>query len=127
MPFGPVAAAVAGGVASAGVGALLSGKQSSQAATGASNAQANLQPFVTPGVNALNQSSDLLGLNGPDAATKAMSTYQTSPGYQFQMDQGLRAVDAGAAGKGILRSGATLKAEQTFGQGLADSDFGNYY
>jgi hypothetical protein len=43
------------------------------------------------------------------------------------MDQGLRAVDAGAAAKGFGRSGATLKAEQTFGQGLADQDFNTYY
>ena len=43
------------------------------------------------------------------------------------MDQGLRAVDAGAAAKGLLRSGATLKAEQTFGTGLADQEFTNYY
>ena len=56
-----------------------------------------------------------------------MSTYQQSPGYQWQLGQGLRAVDAGAAAQGMLRSGATLKAEQTFGQGLANTDFGNYW
>ena len=71
--------------------------------------------------------ADLLGLNGPDAATTAMGNYHTSPGYQFALDQGLRATDAGAAAKGMLRSGATLKAEQTFGTGLADQDFTNYY
>jgi hypothetical protein len=27
----------------------------------------------------------------------------------------------------MLRSGATLKAEQTFGQGLANTDFGSYW
>jgi hypothetical protein len=36
-------------------------------------------------------------------------------------------VDAGAAAKGLLRSGATLKAEQTFGTGLADQSFKDYY
>jgi hypothetical protein len=36
-------------------------------------------------------------------------------------------VDAGAAASGMLRSGATLKAEQTFGTGLADQEFSNYY
>jgi hypothetical protein len=56
-----------------------------------------------------------------------MAKYQQSPGYAFQMQQGLRAVDAGAAAQGMLRSGATLKAEQVFGQGLADTDFGNYW
>ena len=56
-----------------------------------------------------------------------MGNFQTSPGYQFSRDQGLRAVDAGAAASGLLRSGATLKAEQTFGTGLADQEFTNYY
>ena len=57
-----------------------------------------------------------------------MAGFHTSPGYQFQLDQGLRAVDAGAAANGLLRSGAALKAEQTFGTGLADKEFApDYY
>jgi hypothetical protein len=56
-----------------------------------------------------------------------MQNFQTSPGYQFQLQQGLRGVDAGAAAKGMLRSGATLKQEETYGQGLANQDFSNYY
>jgi hypothetical protein len=96
----------------------------SQGVTTATN---QLSPWTTTGVPANADQADLLGLNGPDAATAAMAKYQTSPGYQFQLDQGLRAVDAGAAAKGMLRSGATLKAEQIFGAGLADSDFGNYW
>jgi hypothetical protein len=90
-------------------------------------ARADLQPWVTAGQPALTATSDLLGLNGPDAATAAMGRFQTSPGYQFQLSEGLRGVDAGAAAKGMLRSGATLKAEETFGQGLANKDFGDYY
>ena len=56
-----------------------------------------------------------------------MAQFQTSPGYQFQLDQGLRAVDAGAAANSMLRSGATMKAEQAFGSGLAATEFTNYY
>src|SRR4029077_17951925 len=87
----------------------------------------DLMPWVGSGGTANTASADLLGLNGPDAATAAMANYRTSPGYGFQMSEGLRAVDAGAAAKGMLRSGATLKAEQTFGAGLADSDFQTYF
>ena len=94
---------------------------------GVTTATNQLSPWTTTGVPANQQQSDLLGLNGPDAATKALATYRTSPGYQWQMGEGLRAVDAGAAANGLLRSGAALKAEQTFGAGLADSDFGNYW
>jgi hypothetical protein len=87
----------------------------------------DLLPYNTAGQTATTQEQSLLGLNGQDAANAAMSTYQTSPGYQWQMQQGLRGVDAGAAASGLLRSGATLKAEDTFASGLANSDFSNYY
>jgi hypothetical protein len=129
MPF--AAAAVAAGVGA--VGSIASSYMQSQAVkSGQSQANAALQqgigtatnqlsPWTTTGVPANADQADLLGLNGPDAASAAMA------GYQFQMQQGLRAVDMGAAANEMLRSGATLKAEQTFGQGLADSDFGNYW
>jgi hypothetical protein len=84
-------------------------------------------PWVNTGGQALGQTANLLGLNGQPAADAAMSTFQQSPGYQWQLGQGLRAVDAGAAASGMLRSGAALKAEQTYGQGLANQDFTNYY
>jgi hypothetical protein len=86
-----------------------------------------LSPWATTGVPANQQESDLLGLNGQPAADAAMSTFRTSPGYQFALSEGLRAVDAGAAANEMLRSGATIKAEQARGQGLADLDFGNYW
>jgi hypothetical protein len=85
------------------------------------------QPYTAAGGQALGQSADLLGLNGQPAADAAMATYQQSPGYQWQLGQGLRAIDAGAAASGMLRSGATQKAELTYGQGLANQDFSNYY
>ena len=110
-------------------GAVSKGQgQATEAERQAAAQQRNdLMPWATTGGGANTASADLLGLNGPDAAAAAMGNYQTSPGYQWQLGQGLRAVDAGAAASGMLRSGATLKAEQTFGQGLANSDFGQYY
>jgi hypothetical protein len=131
MPF---AAAVAGAAISAGAGIYAANKQSDTAERGQDIAQQQFQqqrtdtsPWRTTGAQALPATADLLGLNGPDAAAKAMGNFQTSPGYQWQLEQGLRAVDAGAAGQGMLRSGATLKAEQEYGQGLANQDFTNYY
>lgn len=116
-------------------GSLLGGSAASSAASKAADAEkqmyyqtrSDLQPYTTAGNTATTQMTNLLGLNGQDAANAAMSTYQTSPGYQWQMSEGLRGVDAGAASKGMLRSGATLKAEDTYAQGLANSDFSNYY
>ena len=149
-------AAAAGGI-SAGTGALIGGGisalggvansllQGGNAGRAGAQAQRNLelilpqmqqnyvdtkaqyQPYTEAGQQGSTATQDLLGLNGPDAAAAAMQRFQTSPGYQFQMEQGLRGIDAGAASRGMLRSGATLKAEETFGQGLANQDFTNYF
>jgi hypothetical protein len=140
MPFGLSAGAIAAigaGVSAAGAvgGSLIQANAAKSAASkanatqqaGLEQARADIGPWSATGGQANTASADLLGLNGPDAATAAMGNFQTSPGYQFSLDQGLRAVDAGAAAKGMLRSGAALKAEQTFGSGLADQDFTNYY
>mgnify|MGYP006935477957 CR=1 FL=1 len=53
-------------------------------------------------------------------------SYEQSPGYQFQMDEGLKAIQRNAAARGRLDSGDTLKALQSYGQGLASQDFQNY-
>ena len=138
MPFGPAAAAIAAPIVGGLVQGAMSGGGASQAAgisqqamqTGAANYahdQANSQPFITAGQNALAPMGNLLGLNGQDAANAAMSNFQTSPGYGFAADQGLKAVDHGAAAQGMLRSGETLRAEQTLGNNLANQEFGNYF
>ena len=132
MPFAWAAGAaaigtVAGSALQANAASSSADKALSAQQAGLAQSRADLSPWTGTGGSANTDTSDLLGLNGPDAATAAMGKFQSSPGYQFQLDQGLRAVDAGAAAKGMLRSGATLKAEQTFGQGLADQDFTNYY
>ena len=123
---GPIIGAVAGTALSAGVSAIKGSGQSSDISQGQEQANADLQPWVTSGTSANTLQANLLGLNGQDAADTAMKSFQASPGYQYSLDQGEKAVDAGAASKGMLRSGAVLKAEQTLGSNLADQDFGNY-
>ncbi len=132
MPF--AAAGAIAGVASAAVGVAGSLSASGAASKGAAQAQANadrqrndLGPWRDTGGLANTASADLLGLNGQDAANAAMGNFQASPGYQYQVQQGLRAVDAGAASRGYLRSGATIQAEEKLGSNLANLDFGNYY
>lgn len=128
MPFAAVGAAAA--VVGAGVsvaGALKGGAgQSGAISEGRQQALEAVQPWVTTGTTANTQQANLLGLNGQPAADTAMSTFQASPGYGYQVSEGLRAVDAGAASRGTLISGSTLKAEQTLGSNLANQDFGNY-
>ena len=134
-------AAIAG-VAAAGIGAagsLAGGSASAGAVSDASAAsiaeqqreynqtRADQMPWLTAGQGALGQTQNLLGLNGQAAATAAMGQFQASPGYQYQVQQGLSAVDNGAASQGLLHSGNTIRAEQTLGTNLANQDFSNYY
>lgn len=65
--------------------------------TGVTNANALLQPYIDQGTSALKLTGDLSGANGVEAGKAAMENFQFSPGYQFALDQGLKAVDAGAA------------------------------
>ena len=112
--------------------------------TALANETAAYQPYSTTGLGALSTAGavagptpqtvggatdvggELAGIYGPDAASSAMAGFQTSPGYQFALQQGERGVDAGAAAAGMLRSGATLKAENTYAQGMADQQFNTY-
>ena len=128
MPFAIAAAAIP---AVAGIAGSVMQSKTAQSGQNAAQAQfaqeqANLAPFRTAGGSALGVASDLSGANGPDAATAAMANFQTSPGYQWDLTQGLRGVDAGAASQSAAGR-ATLKAEDTFSTGLADQEFTNYY
>jgi hypothetical protein len=53
--------------------------------------------------------------------------YTASPGYQFRFNEGQRAVEGGAASKGMLMSGGTLKDLTRFGQGVAADDFNDQF
>lgn len=46
-----------------------------------------------------------------------------TPGYQWQLGQGLQAVNNSAAAKGSLLSGATMKSLNNYAQGLADTTY----
>ena len=52
--------------------------------------------------------------------------YTASPEYEWQLSEGLGAVNALAGARGGLNSGATLQALQERGQGLASMDRANY-
>lgn len=54
-------------------------------------------------------------------------SFQNSPAYQFNMQQGLDAVQASQAAKGGLYSGAAMEALQKTGSGIASNEFWNQY
>lgn len=52
--------------------------------------------------------------------------FETSPGYQFRLDEGMKAIERSAAARGGLNSGATMKALNRYAQGTASSEYENY-
>lgn len=63
----------------------------------------------------------------PEAQIGNMEDFRADPGYQFQLQEGMGAIQNAAAAGGSLESGRTLKELQRFGQGLADQTYGNWY
>lgn len=81
------------------------------------------QPYSDAGRRGLSEYVSALGLGTPEENAGALSRFRDSPGYQFAMDEGVRAIDSSASARGGLYSGATGKALQERGMGLADSTF----
>jgi hypothetical protein len=69
------------------------------------------------------------GLGAPPAynlPNYTESQFQASPGYQFQKQQGINAIQNAAGPTSGALSGNTLRALQTFGTGLANQDWWNW-
>ena len=112
--------------------------------------QVELQaPFRAGGLTAQNRLLTLLGLNPTEAAGGAlpaglvvdpksadygkyardfgMSDYQADPGYAFRLKEGMKSLDAQAASRGGLISGAALKAANRYGQDYASNEYANAF
>lgn len=56
-----------------------------------------------------------------------LNMFQSSPDYQFRLNEGLRGVERSAAARGMLGSGATLRALNDYAQNTASAEYGNWY
>lgn len=56
-----------------------------------------------------------------------MAQFQTDPGYNFRMSEGIKALERSASARGLLQSGATLKGITRFGQDLASDEYQNAF
>lgn len=131
---GPVGAAIGGGIsgllnehdrANAQTHAGQAAGQTAMA--GAHTVQDINQPYTSAGAAANNQTAGLLGVGGdPAAAAAGYQNYLNSVGYQGQMHAGQQAITSSAAARGLIGSGSTAKALQTFGTNLAAQNFNNY-
>lgn len=62
-----------------------------------------------------------------DYSGNLFENFETSPGYQFRLGEGEKAIERGAAARGLNLSGATLKDLMRFNQGTASSEYGRWY
>ena len=90
---------------------------------GMGTATGYLSPYLSQGTNALNAYAGLLGLPGASTTYNPAQYLQSTPGYQWQLQQGQNALDASAASRGNLLSGPQRQATQQYGQNYAS----NYY
>lgn len=133
MPIG----AIAGGSAILGAGAqIISGNKAAKAQKQAAaqsiaeqrrqydQTRADYAPWRDTGASALGMLGRAYGLNGqsPDR-----SAFFTSPGYEFRRDEGVKAVERSAASRGLLRSGAAVKAIDRFAEGNAASEYDSWW
>lgn len=109
---------------------IFGGSQSKQSSSSGNFAypglQTQLNPVINNGAGASNQLSNMLGLNGNAGQSQAFKNWQDSTGYQFGLNQGEQSINGNAATQGLLNSGATGKALQTYGQNYADTKYGDY-
>lgn len=114
---------IASGAAQAG-GTLNAGLNS---ATGYYNQALNgYAPLASTANAGYNQYANAMGLNGASGNAAALTGFQNNPGYQFQVNQGINAVDRGAASRGALSSGGTVAQEQSTASNIANQGWNSY-
>lgn len=86
----------------------------------------DLQPYNVWGQQAGQYLSDhLTDFTAPIKMDQA--SLEATPGYQFNLTQGLKGVQNSAAARGLGSSGAALKGAASFTTGLADSTYQNQF
>lgn len=154
LPVALLASSAIAGGASIASGAIGSSAAKSAASTQAAAGQHAADIAQTAGDTAnaklgdvLSQQQALLkpysdvGTQGLDALSKAVapggsltqqfnfdpSQIANNPNYQFQLSEGLKAVQRAAAASGTLNGGGTLKALTQYSQGLASNEIAQSY
>jgi hypothetical protein len=87
---------------------------------------AAFDPYYQTGTQANTAYGNALGLNGAEGNAAATQAFQTSPGYQFAVDQASQNAMRRAGAMGMLGSGNTADALTRLGSNLANQEYGNY-
>jgi len=97
-----------------------------QQVQGNQEAQAALDPYMQSGTQANTKLQNALS-TGELGGTFKPGDLTQDPGHQFTRDQGEQALGRKQAAGGNYFSGQALKEAQQFGQGLADTTYGDAY
>lgn len=87
----------------------------------------DMAPWREAGVGALGRLSEGIGADGEFMRDFSMDDFEADPGYQFRIDEGMRALRNSAAARGMLRSGQTLKAITRYGQEAGSQEYMNAF
>jgi hypothetical protein len=88
--------------------------------------QENISPYLATGSGGANLLTQRLPeLTSP--ITMDQATLERTPGYQFNLQQGLKATQNAAAARGLGVSGAALKGAASYATGLADNTYQNQF
>lgn len=89
-------------------------------AAGVTSAKEVLSPYNKQGLIAGRELASMLGIADDQGQTRAFNAQdlEATPQYQFQFDQGMKAIDRGSRSK---LSGGQLKDLQAYGNGLASN------
>lgn len=126
---GPVGAAIGGSIGSA-LSSDAAGNDAVQAqADAAAKADATQRYFfdTNRADNAPLLASRNSALDQINALLKDPASLSSAPDYQFGLDQGSRALNSGAAARGMTYSGAQGKALQRYGQDYAGTKLNESY
>lgn len=105
-----------------GFGYIDQGEGRSQAAL---NEAAGLyNPYASAGVQASDMYTNALGLKGAAGSEAAHAAFRTGPGYDFQVEEAMRAAERAASAGGLLASGNLMAEMLARGRSLADQEYG---
>jgi hypothetical protein len=139
----PVAAIAGAAIVGAGA-SIYSAKKAAKAQTKAADqsiaeqrrqydqTRADQTPWRTAGSAAIDKMAAVYGLNGmtaknPDGTPAQYGGFFASPDYQFRKDESIKAANAGLASRGLLNSGAAVRAKTALAGNLASSEFGDWW
>lgn len=143
MPPAIIAAGIVGGAGLASAAISSSAAKSAsqtQAAAATQSAQtqqdmynqtvARNQPYTEAGYGAVQKIQDMGPFVNPQGTFDFQPTQaqlEATPGYKFNLSQGLKSTQNSMAAQGLGSSGAALKGAATYATGLADSTYQNQF